>query len=38
MDSQTLVVLNVDIQAQMALIKGVHEKLVIRAKRLQPND
>jgi hypothetical protein len=38
MDSQTLVVLNVDIQAQMALIKGVHEKLVIRAKRLQPDD
>ena len=38
MDSQTLVVLTVDIPAQMALIKEVYEKLVIRANRLQPND
>ncbi|MBO0348197.1 hypothetical protein J0895_03575 [Phormidium pseudopriestleyi FRX01] len=38
MDSQTLIVFTVDIQAQMALIKGIYEKLVIRSKRLQPDD
>lgn len=38
MDSQTLIVLTVDIQAQMALIKGIYEKLVIRSQRLQPDD
>lgn len=38
MDSQTLIVLTVDIQAQMALIKGIYEKLVIRSERLQPDD
>jgi hypothetical protein len=38
MDSQTLIIFTVDIQAQLALIKGIYEKLVIRSKRLQFDD